>query len=119
MALTDPQKVTISAKETKLPRTSTGNFASQYENEDGTIRLKLSTISSGRKRQMVRIDVEKITEDPFSKDNIPVSMSVYTIFDRPTVGYTNAEALAVFAGFTTLLTESSSALVTKLLGSES
>jgi hypothetical protein len=46
-------------------------------------------------------------------------MSVYTIFDRPTVGYTNAEALAVFAGFTTLLTESSSALVTKLLGSES
>jgi hypothetical protein len=119
MALTDPQKITISAAESKLPRVNTGNFSSTYENEDGTVRLTLSTQQSGRKRHVVRVDVEKITEDPFSGDNVPVSMSVYTVIDRPLAGYTNAEALAVFAGFTTLLTESSSSLVTKLLGSES
>lgn len=119
MALTDPQKITVSAVEKKMPRVNTGNFSSTYENEDGTYTLTVSTQQSGRKRHMARIDVEKITEDPFSKDNIPVRASVYTVFDRPLVGFTNAEVLAIFAGFTTLLTESSSTLVTKLLGSES
>lgn len=119
MALSDPQKITISAVEKKMPRVSTGAFQSTYLNDDGTAKLTVSTQNGSRKRHVARIDVEKITEDPFSGDNVPVSMSTYIVIDRPLVGYTNAESLATFAGFNTLLTEASSALVTKLLGSES
>jgi hypothetical protein len=119
MALTDPQKVTISEEETSLPRVNTGNFASQYESSDGTITLKLSTQESSRKRHVLRLDVEKITEDPFSGDNIPVSMSAYVVIDRPKVGYDNSEALAVFAGLVKLATDSSSKVMVALLGGES
>jgi hypothetical protein len=41
------------------------------------------------------------------------------VFDIPTVGYTNAEELAVYTGFKTAYTASSDLLVTKLLGGES
>jgi hypothetical protein len=119
MALTDPQKITISEEESSLPRVNTGNFSSQYESSDGTVTLKLSTQESGRRRHVVRVDVEKITEDPFSGDNVPVSMSSYIVIDRPLVGYDNEEALAVVAGLLALATESESSLLTKLLGGES
>jgi hypothetical protein len=47
-------------------------------------------------------------------------MAVYTVFDLPSKGgYTPTEALAVFTGFNALLTASSNAVVTKLLGGES
>jgi hypothetical protein len=46
-------------------------------------------------------------------------MSNYMVFDIPPAGYTNAEALAIYQGFKTLLTASSDAVVTKLLGGES
>jgi hypothetical protein len=41
------------------------------------------------------------------------------VFDTPKVGYSAAEILAVWAGFNTLLTASSNANVSKLLGGES
>lgn len=119
MALADPQEVTIDAVATKLPRVNTGNFSSQYESSDGTVTLKLSTQESTRKRHVVRIDVEKITEDPFNGTNVPVSMSSYLVIDRPSVGYDNEEALDVVAGLLALVTASESSLLSKLLGGES
>jgi hypothetical protein len=41
------------------------------------------------------------------------------VFDRPKVGYTNTEAMAVYTGFNALYTASTSALIAKLLGGES
>jgi hypothetical protein len=46
-------------------------------------------------------------------------MSVYSVFDLPPVGYTAAEALAIYTGFKTQLAASSDLLITKLLGGES
>jgi hypothetical protein len=120
MALADPQSIKISGTTTSLPRVSTGKFESLYESADGLIKLSLSTSEGKRKRQVVRVDVTKITADPFiPAQNVEVSMSSYLVFDRPKVGYTNAEAKAVYDGFVEAMQASSSVIITKLLGSES
>lgn len=120
MALADPQSIKISGVTTSLPRVNTGGFASQYESSDGTITLKLSTQQSSRKRHVVRVDITKITADPFvPADNVEISMSVYIVIDRPTVGFTNEEALAKVAGLLELASASESSLLKKLLGAES
>jgi hypothetical protein len=120
MSFADPQSVKISGTTTSLPRVSTGDFDSTYESADGLITLKASTVSSKRKRQVIRLDVSKITADPFiPAQNVEVSMSTYLVFDRPVVGYTNAEAKAAYDGFIEALQAGSSLLITKLLGSES
>jgi hypothetical protein len=46
-------------------------------------------------------------------------MSNYIVFDIPVAGYTNADVIAVYAGFKALYTATSDALITKLLGGES
>lgn len=120
MALADPQSIKISGTTTPLPRVSTGDFESVYESADGLIKLSLSTTQGRRKRQVVRVDVSKITSDPFiPANNVEVSMSNYLVFDRPPAGYSNAEAKAVYDGFFEALQASSSVVITKLLGSES
>jgi hypothetical protein len=120
MALADPQSIKISGVTTSLPRTSTGDFESIYTSADGLIKLSLETASKKRKRQVVRVDVSKITPDPFiPANNVEVSMSLYLVFDRPQVGYTNSEAKAVYDGFIEAIQATSSVIITKLLGSES
>lgn len=120
MALADPQSIKIGGVTTSLPRTSTGDYESSYESADGLIKLGLSTSKSKRKRQVVRVDVSKITADPFiPAQNVEVSMSTYLVFDRPLVGYTNEEAKKVYDGFIEALQASSSVVITKLLGGES
>lgn len=69
---------------------------------------------------MIRVDMSKVTADPFKpSENVKVSTSCYVVFDVPPAGYTNAELLAGWVGFRTLLTASSDAIITKLLGGES
>lgn len=121
MALSDPQTITINEVETKLPRVTTGNFSSTYESSDGNTILKLSTAENGkRKRQVVRVDIKKITEDPFiPAQNREVSMSTYIVTDRPLVGFSNKEALDILVGLLTLSTGSEDNLLVKLLGGES
>lgn len=120
MALSDPQSVKIGEEEISLPRVNTGNYSSTYESADGNTTLTLSTVENRRKRQVVRIDVKKITEDPFIPDqNREVSMSTYIVIDRPSVGYTNEEALAVVVGLLEAATASEDNLIVKLLASES
>jgi len=120
MAFSDPQSITISAVTTPLPRTSTGINGSEYSSADGLIKLAASTSYGRRNRRVLRVDHSKITSDPFiPAQNTKVSMSNYIVFDVPQVGYTNAEALAVYAGFKAAFTASSDLLITKLLGGES
>jgi hypothetical protein len=120
MSLADPQSVTISAVTTPLPRTSVDDDRSEYTSADGLLQLVASHDYGKRTRRMVRLDSSKLTSDPFKpSENVKVGMSVYTVFDLPPAGFTNAEALAVWVGYNAALMASSNALVSKLLGGES
>lgn len=120
MSYADPQSVTIAAVTTPLPRISVGKDQSQYASADGLIKLSASHAYGRRTRRVLRIDHSKLTADPFiPANNTKVSMSNYIVFDVPVAGYTNAQALDVYAGFKAMFTASSDLLITKLLGGES
>lgn len=120
MAFSDPQSVTISGTAISLPRVNVGNNGSEYLSSDGLVKLSASNSYGKRTRRVLRLDHAKITADPYiPAQNAKVSMSNYIVFDVPVVGYTNAEALAVYAGFKAAFTATSDALITKLLGGES
>jgi hypothetical protein len=69
---------------------------------------------------MIRLDLSKLTSDPFKPaENVKVGTAMYVVFDRPPAGYTSADVLAGWVGFNTLLTASSNAVITKVLGGES
>lgn len=120
MALADPQSIKISGTTSSLPRVTTNGNSSSYESADGTIKLTLATQNGSRKRQTCRVDVNKITADPFiPAQNSEVSMSFYMVFDRPVAGYSNTEALAVALGFIESMTASEDKVLKQLLGGES
>ncbi len=120
MAFTDPQSVTISGTAISLPRVSSRVNGGSYQSADGLVLLTADNAYSRRTRRVLRLDHSKITADPFiPTQNSKVSMSNYIVFDLPPAGYTNAEALAVYAGFKAAFTASSDALISKLLGGES
>lgn len=120
MAFADPQSVTISGNAISLPRVSTDGDEVTYQSSDGLVQLLASHEVSKRGRHLIRINHSKLTPDPFiPAENVKVSMSIYTVFDVPLVGYTAAEQLAVYTGFKTQLAASSDLLITKLLAGES
>jgi len=120
MAFADPQSIKISGVTTSLPRVSSGDYRSKYESADGLIDLTVSTQNGKRKRQVARIDISKVTTDPFiPAQNVEVSSSIQLVVDRPLAGFTNAEALAVVSGFIEALTAESSKRITQLLAGES
>jgi len=120
MALTDPQSIDIGAGAISLPRTVTKGAESSYTSADGTITLTLSTVVGKRKRQVIRVDVTKITSDPFiPTQNTSVSMSTYIVIDRPPAGFENTDALAILEGLLTLGKAGTSKVFKQLLGSES
>lgn len=120
MALTDPQSITISGSTIALPRTNTGNNSSDYQSDDGLVKLTLSHAYGRRTRRVLRVDHSKITADPFiPSNNSKVSMSNYMVFDLPVAGYTNTEALAIYTGLKTLFTATSDDVIKKLLGGQS
>lgn len=120
MAFSDPQSVTISGTAISLPRTSSGAGNSEYMSSDGLVTMKASSDYGRRTRRVLRLDHAKLTADPFiPAQNTKVSMSNYIVFDLPVAGYSNAEALAVYAGFKAAFIASSDLLISKLLGGES
>lgn len=120
MSLADPTTITISGTPITLPRTSSGEDRSEYTAGDGLHQLIASHDYGKRIRRMVRFDTSKLSADVFKPaENVKVGMSVYTVFDLPPAGYTNADALAVWVGYNAALTATSNALITKILGGES
>lgn len=121
MSFADPQTVTISGVTSPLPRISVSANASDYQSADGLIHLLASSQYGRRTRRTIRMDVNKITADPFKPtENIKVGMSVYTVFDMPPLGggFTSAEGLAAWVGYRTQLAATSDVLISKLLGGE-
>lgn len=120
MALADPQSIKISGVTTSLPRVENKGASSVYQSADGLTTVTLSNQNGKRKRQSYRVDVKKITSDPFiPAQNTEVSMSFYMVFDRPAVGYTNAEALAVALGLIEAATATEDKVLNALLGGQS
>jgi hypothetical protein len=120
MSFADPLTVTISGTPIALPRTSVGEDESEYTSGDGLVKVTASHSYGKRDRRLIRIDHSKLSADVFRPtENVKSAMSYYGVFDLPKAGYTAADALAVFSGFNALMTASSNALVTKLLGGES
>lgn len=121
MSLADPNSITITGLGTvALPRTSVEEDRSEYTSSDGLVQLVASHDYGKRTRRMIRLDLSKLTSDPFKpSENVKVGMAVYTVFDLPPAGYTNADALAAWVGYNTLLTATSNAVITKILGGES
>jgi len=120
MSFADPQSVKIGASEISLPRVETGELISSYLSADGATRYTISSQEKKRKRHVLRLDVEKITPDPFiPAQNTTVSMSVYLTIDRPIAGYTNEEAAEVVKGLIEALSASSFKAITKVLSFES
>jgi len=122
MAFADPLTVTISAVPITLPRVFSQGSETKYSSADGLVSLSANhtLVKQGRERHLLRIDHSKLTANPFdSSENVKVNMAAYTVFDIPPAGYTDAEALAVWVGFNTLMTASTNAVTTKLLGGES
>jgi len=123
MSFTDPLSITISGVTSSLPRTGDtpgDGDGSVYTSGDGLISLSASHSVAKRRRRVLRVDVSKLTADPFKPaENVKVAMSNYMVFDIPPAGFTPAEALAVYAGFKTLYSATSDAVIVKLLGGES
>lgn len=120
MSFADPLSITIDGNTISLPRLAVGVNKSSYASADGLVKLSADHAYGRRTRRVLRVDHAKITSDPFiPAQNTKVSMSNYIVFDVPVAGYTNTEAFEVYEGFKTLITGSSDALITKLLGGES
>jgi hypothetical protein len=120
MAFSDPLSVTISVVTSSLPRISVMEDESIYQSGDGLVQVQASHDSGKRYRHLLRINHSKLAPDPFRPtENVKVSMSNYIVFDVPVAGYTAAEQLAVYVGFSSMYTATSNALITKLLGGES
>jgi hypothetical protein len=119
MSFADPQSITIDSVAVSLPRTGSGDGTGEFTSSDGTVKLTVATSNGKRNRHTIRIDHSKVAPDPFASGvNTSYSMSTYIVVDVPLVGYTLTEAQEVVDAFTTFLTSSSSAAVTKLLGGE-
>jgi hypothetical protein len=120
MSFADPQTIKIGGSTISLPRVETGNLTSSYLSEDGLTRVTISSLEKKRKRHTFRVDVTKVTSDPFiPTQNTEVSMSAYLVVDRPIVGYTNAQALEVVTGLVEALSASSYGAVKQLLAFQS
>lgn len=90
----DPQSVTVATVAKSLPRVGASLNSSKYSTSDQAIQLSITQTNGRRVQNRVRLDNSKIVVDPFASDrNTPVSMSVYTVVDTPTAGYSVTEVV--------------------------
>lgn len=118
MAFSDPVEPKFdNSSATKCPRVSTGDFEATYLSEDGLKRVRISTQNGRRKRHTLRLDLSKITTDPFdTTQNVEVGASAYLVVDRPLAGFTNEELRKLAEGLAAFMTEAN---LKKLIASES
>ena len=119
MALTDPQSLTISGTTYTLARHTPASGRTEYVNSDGTVKLVILQSTGKRKRSSVRVEITKVAADPLTAVNSYVSQAVYIMFDRPVVGFSDAEIVSVMTGLNTALAASSNALATRVVQGES
>lgn len=120
MALADPQSVTFAGIPASLPRVGSGDGVGTFRSEDGSAQVRITHTRAKRNRTRIRLDLNKIVSDPLlPSTNVPVSMSVSLVVDRPIQGYTQTELKDIVVAFAGYLTTSSAANTIKILGGES
>lgn len=116
----EPQSVTISGTAHTLPRVFSDQATSKYRKDDGSIVFEVSHQQGKRLRAAAALVHSKYAADPlYPAQNVPYSLTVRFIVDRPLVGYSVAEQKAVVDGFLANLQATTGANITKLLGGES
>ncbi|DAD49887.1 coat protein [ssRNA phage ESE015] len=120
MALADPQSVTVAGNTVSLPRVGSGDGTGVFRSEDGGTQFRVSHSRARRNRTLIRLDSSKLSADPLMPTtNVPVSMSIQLVVDRPIQGFTQAELKEAVLAFAGWLTASSAANTIKVLGGES
>jgi hypothetical protein len=121
MALSDPLVLALGG-EANLPRTSVDGSVSKYSalNDDYGIVATVSHTEGKRTRRLFRVDLSKVTADPFIPDiNREVSGSMYLVLDVPRVGFTDAELQDTWEALYGCLNASSFANFVKWIGGQS
>jgi len=119
MAFNDPQTMDVAGTAVALPRTGSGINSGTFSTNDGTAKLSVSHTYAKRTRRVIRVDLNKVAADPFVAGNSnSVSMSTYVVIDAPKQGFTAAEQVSAVASLAKLLTASTNAQLTKLVGGE-
>jgi hypothetical protein len=122
MALSDPQSITIGADTISLPKTGSGVDSGVYTSQDGRTRLSVNhTYSkSKRARRVFKVEHSKVAADPFQTTlNAEYGTTMYLVIDVPSVGFTVTEELDALKGLIGILSASTYAVATKVLGGES
>lgn len=114
---TDPQSITVNSVAQSLPAIARNSENSIYQKDDGLFKMTIARqYRTERARFTVRIDANKTAADPLVASNNRIySQSVYVVFDKPLVGYTNAEAQQLGLALTAWL---SAGNMLKVLGGE-
>lgn len=113
----DPQVITVNAVAKSMPRIKTDGTSSIYQLSDETFKMMIShQVSKLRLRSMVRIDQRAVVADPLTAVNDYETLSVYTVIDRPPVGFALTSVEQLLAAHKVWL---DNAAIGKLYGQES
>lgn len=118
MSFTEPLSLNVTGSAVSLPRVEGPNDG-DYRSADGLVELTAAHTYAKRTRRILRVNLAKMTSDPFKPaENVKVTMSYYIVIDTPPAGFSAAEQLTVVTGSNTLFTATSNLMLTKWLGGE-
>ena len=119
MGFTDPISLTDSATTAfSFPRIGLADGLGQYRTADGLNTLSVSHQYKARNRHSVP-DRRKVAADPFATGlNNEYSLSIYTVFDVPRVGFTSAEIALAYSLINNFFDLSSAANVARVAQGE-
>lgn len=113
----DPITITINAVAQVMNRVSSTGTSSVYQTADGTHKLTIShTRTRDKIRSLVRLDKQKVAADPLTAENQYVTLTQYSVFERPIFGFTQTEMEQLNTGFEAWV---DNAVIGKLFGNES
>lgn len=122
MALADPLSITVDGKTIPLSRIATGDVSGKFISSDQktTVLVYPRTTAAGRKANVIQLRQKKVTTDPLvSTTNIEVEASVAVTVNLPPDGFTSSDVTDLYTALTSLLGDSSNAVLTKLVNGES
>lgn len=113
----DPITITINGSAKVMARVSSTGTSSVYQTSDGNYKVTIShTETKDKIRSLVRLDQRKVAADPLTAENVYVTLTQYTVFERPIFGFTSTEMDQQNSGFETWM---DSTVIGKLFGKES
>jgi len=122
MALADPLSITLNSVATSLPKTNMIESKSTYTKDDGLVKLTVAhqEVGKTKTRRVIRLDTTDVAADPLLAGiNREVPFEAYLVIVDPKVGLTIAAKKDKVTSLLTLITASSGAVLTKVLGGES